>query len=342
MEMGLILGLGVFVLGGVTSGTIALPQKFVKQFAWENTWGTFWFLTMVVLPAVVVPFCVKDVTTVWSQAGAQTVTIPLIFGFLWGIGCVTYGVAIHLLGLSLGVSLIMGTNVVVGSLLPLAVLHPEKLGTTGGCVILLGIAICVAGVALIGYAAALKGRAAKMTHAEEDPHQRNMTVGLAVAVFSGITSAGLNLGFAFSKKIPEIAIELGTPAWASGLASWQLVFWGGFAACGLVTGVLMFRNRTWKNYAKPQAAHDSFLSLTMAVLHFVTILLYGIGTVYLGDLGTSLGFAAFVSISIIVANILGFLTGEWKGASEQSVRWIITATGVLVVAVCVLGIGYSL
>ena len=80
----------------------------------------------------------------------------------------------------------------------------------------------------------------------------------------------------------------------------------------------------------------------MAILHFVTVLLYGIGAYYIGDLGTSLGFAVFMSLSIIVANVLGFLTGEWKEAGTAAVRWVIVALGVLVISVCVLGYGNSL
>jgi hypothetical protein len=43
-----------------------------------------------------------------------------------------------------------------------------------------------------------------------------------------------------------------------------------------------------------------------------------------------------MSFAIIVGNINGFLTGEWKGASKQSVNWILAGIAVLVVGVCIL------
>ena len=345
MNPGLILGLGIFVLAGIAGGTVALPQKYVKTFAWENTWGTFWFLSMIVFPAAVIPFCVNDIGAVWSEAGAQTVVIPFVFGLLWGVGCVTYGAVVHMVGLSLGISLIMGTILAVGSLIPLAVLHTQKLATLAGLVILLGVAVSLVGVAMVGYAGMLKSRALEeQGQSEQTPGRQraSMTVAILVAILSGITSSGLNLGFAFSSEIPQIAAEHGAPVWVAQLASWQLVLWGGFVTCGAFSTVLLIRNRTWKNFARPGAGRDTGLASVMAVLNFSTLLLYGLGAHFIGDLGTSLGFAAFTSIAIIVANLLGFVTGEWKGAGTKPVCWIIASTVVLVIAVCVLGLGNSL
>ena len=49
-----MLGLGFVLLATLCNGTFALPPKFVRNWAWENTWGAFFFLTLLVLPAAVV------------------------------------------------------------------------------------------------------------------------------------------------------------------------------------------------------------------------------------------------------------------------------------------------
>jgi L-rhamnose-H+ transport protein len=341
MDIGLTMGLGVFVLAGICNGSIALPQKFVRSFAWENTWGSFFFLAMIVVPALVIPFLVRDLGAIWSAAGIKAVSLALLFGMLWGVGCITFGVSIHMLGLSMGFTLIMGIVLSVGSLLPLAVLHPERLVTTGGFVILFGIALAILGVVLGGYAGMLKSRAQKSKEQSktDGPPQKGVVVGILVSIASGITSACLNLGFAFSSKITDTARKFGAPGWAAGLASWQLLFWGGFITCGIFCSILTVKNRTWRNFALPNAGHDFVLTLEMAVLHFVNLLLYGMGAYFIGALGTSLGFASYTSISIIAANILGFMTGEWRGVGNRPVGWIVAATIVLVVSVCVLGYG---
>ena len=345
MDPSMILGLGILVLAGIGGGTVALPQKFIRMFAWENTWGTFWLLWLVVIPAVVIPCYVNDIWTVWYEAGATTIMIPVVFGLLWGVGCVTFGIAIPMVGLSLGVSLIVGTVMAIGSLIPLATLHPEKFATVGGWVVVLGIAVSVLGVALVGYAGMLKDRALKervQTDKKSNPGDGRIMLGIGIAVFSGVTSSCLNLGFAFSERIPEIAVSHGASVWASSLASWQLIFWSGFVVCGSVALFLMIKNHTWGNFAKPGAAGDAGLALIMAVLNISGLLLYGLGAHYIGDLGTSLGFTVYMSIIIIVANLLGFMTGEWRGVGAKPVRHIIAAILVLVVGICILGLGNSL
>src|SRR5207247_524285 len=163
----------------------------------------------------------------------------------------TFGAAVHMLGLSLGFTLIMGIVLSLGSMLPLSVLHPEKLSTSAGSVILSGIGLAVTGVILVGYAGILKGRARGSTGPDKvgAPSKKDSLVrGIATAVLSGITSASLNLGFAFSAKITDAARQLGNPGWSAGMASWQLLFWGGFITCGTFCSILLVKNRTWHNF----------------------------------------------------------------------------------------------
>ena len=47
-------------------------------------------------------------------------------------------------------------------------------------------------------------------------------------------------------------------------------------------------------------------------------------------------------IAIIVGNVNGFLTGEWKGASRRSVQWIAVGIMILIVGVSVLGKGNAM
>ena len=340
----LMLGFGLFVLAGICNGLLAFPQKFVKTFPWENTWGSFWFMTMVLIPAAVIPFLVHDLWGIWSQAGCSTVLMTLFFGLLWGVGCITFGIAIHLAGLSLGFTLIVGIMLAVGSLLPLIVLHPETLSTTAGVVIIAGIVCSVWGVLLVGYAGFLKDKALKAQPASENgPDTKTGKIAWAVfaSIVSGVTSACLNLGYAFSGRISEIAAAppFDNPPWAAGLASWQLLFWGGFLSAGGFAAVLITRNRHWKAFRRPGAGHDLSLTMTMALLHFITVSIYGVGAYFVGALGTSLGFAAFLSLSIVIANTLGFATAEWRGVGPKPVRWMLTGIVVLVLSVSVLGIG---
>jgi L-rhamnose-H+ transport protein len=80
----------------------------------------------------------------------------------------------------------------------------------------------------------------------------------------------------------------------------------------------------------------------MAVLHDAAILFWGLGASRLGDLGVSVGYAAFMSFAIIVGNVHGFRSGEWKGASRRSIAWIVAGIIVLILGVCILGHGNAM
>ena len=48
MIEGIILAIGA----GLMLGLYALPEKFTKDFKFENTWGLFFMLTMFVVPVI--------------------------------------------------------------------------------------------------------------------------------------------------------------------------------------------------------------------------------------------------------------------------------------------------
>ena len=74
----------------------------------------------------------------------------------------------------------------------------------------------------------------------------------------------------------------------------------------------------------------------MAFLWFVSTLLYGVASVKLGELGPVLGWPFFMSLIVVVASVLGLLTGEWKGTGKTPVRIQLAGVALLVLAVIVL------
>jgi hypothetical protein len=67
--------------------------------------------------------------------------------------------------------------------------------------------------------------------------------------------------------------------------------------------------------------------------------LYGLGAVRLGLLGTSVGWGIMQITQIIIGNLSGFLTGEWKTAGKKPVRSMIMGVAVLVIASVVMAYG---
>jgi len=346
METSLILGFGFVVLGAICGGSYALPSKFAKDTPWENLWGPFFFFVTLIIPTVFGPLVVHDILATWSAVGPGVLIWPILFGFLWGFGSMTFGLSFGMIGLSLAYAINSGVQTAFGSMLPLVI--KKYANTPGGCVIILGILTCIVGIVICGYAGALKSRTAEKEpeaqgQAAAKTKKPKFIVGMVVAIASGILCACCNLAFDFGGEIMRVSREtFHNPGWASTFAVWILVFWGGSVSSCLYCVTRLFRNRTWGNFTKPGIGRVLLLAAIMSVLHDGAVFLYGLGAYYLGVLGTSVGWAAFMSCTLIVGNVHGFVTKEWKGASRKSVSWIIAGIAVLVCAMCVLGKGNSM
>ena len=339
-----MLGLGFVLLATLCNGTFALPPKFVRNWAWENTWGAFFFLTLLVLPAAVVACAVRDPVATWREVPPMYLIGTVGFGFLWGCGIIGFGIGVTKIGLSLGFSIIISLSALLGSLVPLVAQRPEELIKPGGLIITLGVLICTAGIAACGRAGVLRER---VNSAAQDDHlpraSGTLAQGLLVCVIAGVCSSGSNIAFSYGHAIKEISqAQYGNPPWLATLAVWMLVFLGAFAACGSYAVWLLFKNSTWHNFAGRDAGRNLLLAAAMAVLHFATLFSYGIGAHYLGKLGTSVGYASMMSCSLLVANLMGFMTNEWKGAGRHAHGWLYKGLTLLMLGIVALTIGNNL
>jgi L-rhamnose-H+ transport protein len=334
------IGIGLVLFGAVCGGTFALPSKYAGKKPWENLWGPFFLFATLLLPAFGL-LVVKGAWETWSAAG-PVLLFPIVFGFLWGLGSSAAGVAYKMVGLSLGFAIIPGVQVIFGPLVPLVFQHPEHIATSHGQVILLGILICLSGVLACGYAGILRNRSLpdEMEMGGKKPAKTSMTIAILVCLVAGILCACLNFAFSFGVQIIEISsTQFGNTPSTAILAVWMPALLGGFfASCGYCTGRL-FKNKTWKEFTRPGTLRVLGLALIMALLHDSAIFFYGLGSQYLGTLGTSVGFALLFTGMMLVGNIHGFMTGEWTGASGLSKRWIKLGIAGLVLGICVLGIG---
>lgn len=81
------------------------------------------------------------------------------------------------------------------------------------------------------------------------------------------------------------------------------------------------------------------MGVLMGAIWFAATIPYGMGAYYLGRLGTSVGWALNIALSLVVANIFGFLTGEWRTALAASKRTLFAGLAVLLAAVVALAFG---
>ena len=77
----------------------------------------------------------------------------------------------------------------------------------------------------------------------------------------------------------------------------------------------------------------------MAVFWMGAVALYGVSSVYLGALGTSVGWALFQIFMIMTANLSGVLTGEWKSAPLAAKRGLWAGLVLLALATALIAEG---
>lgn len=342
----LIKGFACLLLGAMCGGSFGLPSKYVgKDTPWENLWGPFFFFVTIAMPLVAGPLLVNNFFAVYSAAGVGAVILPLVFGVLWGAGSMTLGMSFAFIGLSLAYSLNYGAQIVFGALGPMALQHPDQFLTPHGKVILGGIAACLAGVAVCGRAGILKDEnrspqaGAPAPSAAKSPR---MLIGLVLAVISGVLCGCYAVAADYTKPLAEVAESLGIEGVQQAIVTTIIILWGGAVSSCLYCAFLLTKNNTWKRFFMPGAGRVLLVALVMALLHNGAIYLFNLGFPMLGDLGVSVGYAAFMSFAIIVGNFHGFRTGEWRGASPRSIAWIVAGIAILILGVCILAKGNAM
>ena len=101
------------------------------------------------------------------------------------------------------------------------------------------------------------------------------------------------------------------------------------------------KNNTWGKFAN-HTSRNLTLATLMAVSHFLCLFCYGLSAWKLGDLGTSVGFAIFEALSIVVASVLGVMTGEWKGSSKESMGWLVLGLSTLIIGIVIIALGNAM
>jgi len=332
MALNLWLGLLLTLIAGLLSGNCMLPMKFARRWQWENTWLVFSVVSLVILPWALALVLVNDVGAVYAALPASAFAAPLGFGAGWGIAQVLFGLSVARLGLALGYAIIIGLGALLGTLVPLFVKSREVIGTGRGALILSGVAIMVLGIAV-------SARAGKAREGSGDrPAGGSYAAALAIAVLCGLMAPMLNYAFAFGQSIAEEAVRQGASPQAAGYAVWPIALLGGLIPNAGYSFWLLSRNGTW-NHFRGNWRPDVWFSCLMGIFWMGAVAIYGVSSVYLGALGTSVGWALFQIFMIMTANLSGVLTGEWNRAPQSAKRGLWTGLGLLALATAVIAAG---
>ena len=332
------IGLTLLVLAGAMNGSFTLPMKFTRSWAWENTWLSWTFFALLLFPILLAAATVSHLGEVYRQAGAISSALTVAaFGAGWGLSQIFLGLAVEGIGMALALSVIMGLSAAIGAIIPLLQHHRDEILTRGGVVVLLGLAIVLAGVMLCGLAGRLREQAS--AHAST---RTSVATGLFFCLISGVGSAFVNLGLNAGKGLSDVARSHGTSALWSNNGVWLPLMVAGAIPNALYCLYLMRKNRTGDRFTASGTSHYWLLGAIMAFFWFGSTVMYGVAANQLGALGTILGWPIFMSLIVLVATGWGVATGEWKDAGPRPLKMLASGVALLVIAIVVLSFSNQL
>ena len=334
--LGLLLGL----FSGVMTGSFSLPMKKTTRWSWEATWLIWSVCALLIIPWAITLATVPNTLAVFAEASTTDLVLVFAFGVGWGLGAVFFGQSIAMIGISLAFALCIGLAMALGALIPMFK-NPQVFLTPGGILTTLGIAVMVVGVAICAAAGHRKDRQQQQQASSDRPAGR-MILGLILAALGGMFSSMLNLAYSFSENIKDVCQDAGVTESSAADPVWALTLLGGLATNVVYCCVLLGRNKTWKDYTKPRTLSHWFLAAGMAAIWMPSIALYGRAAVMMGNLGDSAGWGLYMGMVIVISNVWGFVTGEWRGVHGRPLLLMFIGMALLLIAIALIGCGAAL
>lgn len=324
-----LLGLVLVFIGGILLGTFILPMKYVQGWKWENQWIIYSLVALLIMPWGIGFASVPDFLQVIRSLPLSVLVAPFLFGVAWGIGGTCFGICVPMVGMAIAYSIDLGLMTAIGTMTPLVVSNGALLGTSQGLLIQSGVAIVLVGVVFTAMAGKAREGSAKKGSAPIS--KKIFWTGLVFAILAGVFSPFINFAFAFGDPILKQATAAGAAPALAVNAVWAIALLGGFIVNAGYAVWLLFRNRSWSFFASSWG-RNGLLSAAMGLMWMSSTFLYGLGASYLGSLGPSAGWAMYLIVVILAANLTGVFTGEWKGVSGKPVYLMTGAVVLLVIA----------
>ena len=339
--MTLWLGILLVIVAGICNALFAAPMKRMPKWEWENQWGMWAVWALLVSAWSLALLSVPDLGGVYRSVPLAVCVATFLLGAGGGIGMVTCGLGLHLMGFSLGFSIILGLTAVTGSLVPMLIHSPGTLLSPGGKFILLGLAATVAGVGCCGFAGMIRER--RMAATTGGPAGRSrFLAGLLVCITSAVFNSMINLSFTAGAPIAE-AVRSRYPGPLAGFqatnAVWALGMTGAFLPNAIYCGWLLWHRGSARKFTATGTGSYWFWTLVMGAVWLCGYALYGVSTTMLGSFGTTAGWIVFFAMTVLTGNVMGVATGEWKGTSGAAQRWMTLGILLLLSAIFVVGIG---
>lgn len=338
-----LLGIALISIGSIGSASFYVPFKKVKTWAWESYWIVQGLAAWILAPWIFAWLTVPEGTLmeILSESPSQAKWLAVMFGAIWGVGGLTFGLTLRYLGIALGQSIALGLTAAFGTLIPPIVYGEDLFSTKAGILTVIGVAIALVGIAAIGYAGVLKDKNLSDEERKKAVKEFALKKGLLIALIAGITSASFNFGLEAGQPINDVALAKGTNPLFQTNPTLIFVLVGGFFINLFYCGWLNIKNKTYKDYFSVSGGvfmNNIFFTFLAGTLWFTQFFFFGMGKSQLPEEMAIYGWSILMALNISLSNIWGLILKEWQGAGKKTMVFLIIGIIILIASTFVVNI----
>ncbi|MBR2882683.1 MAG: rhamnose/proton symporter RhaT [Prevotella sp.] len=333
--MEIIIGLLIIAIGAFCQSSCYVPINKIKDWSWESYWivqGVFAWLVFPFLGTMLAVPEGQSLCGLFGAANSFNLWMTVLFGVLWGVGGLTFGLSMRYLGVALGQSIALGTCAGLGTIMGpvlLNIFFPElKALESLTFAVIMGVVITLIGIAIIGVAGGMKASSLSEEEKKAAVKDFNFPKGLAIALLAGFMSGCFNVGLEFGKDINFG--ELTDPMYRT-LPATLLVTLGGFVTNAIYCFYQNHKNNTWGDYKKGNVWGNNLLFCALAGgLWYSQFFGLSLGKGFLteSETLTTLAFCILMALNVTFSNVWGIILKEWKGCSSKTI--VVLVIGILV------------
>jgi len=350
--MNALLGVIFHSIGGFASGSFYMPFNKVKGWAWESFWIIGGLFSWLIVPPLAAYLTIPGFAGIIAASSSQILSITFLMGLLWGIGGLTYGLGVRYLGMSLGNSVVLGFCAAFGAIVPSIyysinptigkISFTDMLASSGGQLVLLGVLVCLIGIAICGKAGMMKEGELSEEQQKASVSEFSLVKGLIIAVISGILSSFMNFGIEAGQPMANVAVAHGCNPLFQTNVSYVVILWGGLTTNLIWTTILSIKNKSYGDFTNKSTpiTNNLIFSAMAGTMWFMQFFFYGMGASKLGNGASS--WILHMSTIILTANMWGIYRKEWTGVSPKTKGTITAGIVIILLAVALVGIGNSM
>ena len=328
--MEIVIGLLIIAAGAFCQSSSYVPINKVKSWSWESFWivqGTFAWL---VLPLIGAQLAVPEGHGLFELIcmSPKDAAMTMMYGALWGVAGLTFGLSMRYLGVALGQSIALGTCAGLGTILaPVFTGRMSELTTS----VVIGVIVTLVGIAVIGVAGSMKSSLLSEEEKREAVKDFNFGKGITVALLAGFMSACFNIGLAAGS---ELRFEGVNEMYAT-LPATFLVTLGGFCTNAVYCFYQNNKNKTWGDYGKGRVWGNNLLFCLLAgALWYSQFFGLSLGKGFLTSSPslTTYAFCILMALNVTFSNLWGIILKEWKGCKPSTIAVLVLGIAVLILS----------